>query len=125
MSALDRWAELLPTVNEVRRVDGPGPITVGSRFLVRQPGLAAATYQVTDWRPEAGFTWAARTAGVRTTATHVLHPEGDTTRLQLRIDWDGPGSRLVRVLFARRTRRLLEQEAATFASLAERGHGEV
>ncbi len=121
ISDLDRWAEWLPTVKDVRRVDGPGPITAGSRFRLRQPGLMPATYEVTDWRPEAGFTWMARAAGVRTTAHHELYPEGPATRLRLSIDWAGPGAHLVRLLYGKRTRRFLEQEAATFARLAEHG----
>ena len=121
VSDLDRWAEWLTTVDEISRIDGPGPIAVGSRFRVRQPGLAAATYEVTDWQPEAGFTWVARTAGVRTTATHGLVSEGAATRLRLGIDWAGPGARLVRLFYATRTQRFLEQEAAAFATLAERG----
>nr|BFF27099.1 hypothetical protein GCM10025732_50640 [Glycomyces mayteni] len=59
MSELDRWAELLPTVGGVERLSGPGPIDVGARFRVAQPGLATAVYEVTEWRPGQGFTWAA------------------------------------------------------------------
>ncbi|GIJ09701.1 SRPBCC family protein [Micromonospora andamanensis] len=124
VSDVDSWAELLPTIEEIRRIDDAGPVAVGSRFRIRQPGLAAATYEVTDWRPGAGFTWVARTAGVRTTARHEVRPDGSATRLRLSIDWDGPGARLVRLLYGKRTRRLLDQEAAAFARLAARDEGD-
>ncbi|WP_341716357.1 SRPBCC family protein [Micromonospora sp. FIMYZ51] len=119
ISDLDRWAEFLPTVDEIERLDGPGPITVGSSFRIRQPGLMAATYRITEWHPEADFTWVARSPGVRTTATHRLRPAGSAVSLQLGISWAGPGAALVRLLFGRRTRRFLDQEAAAFARLAE------
>ncbi|GIJ35374.1 SRPBCC family protein [Micromonospora sediminimaris] len=118
VSDVDRWAELLPTIDEIRRIDDAGPVAVGSRFRIRQPGLSAATYEITDWRPGAGFTWVARTPGVRTRASHELLPEGSATRLRLSIDWAGPAARLVELLYGKRTQRLLTQEATTFASLA-------
>lgn len=57
MADVERWGELLPTVTSVRRLGGPDPTGVGSRFEVRQPGLPAAVYDVTVWRPLEGFTW--------------------------------------------------------------------
>ncbi|NGM11540.1 SRPBCC family protein [Verrucosispora sioxanthis] len=123
VSDVDRWAELLPTIDEIIRIDDAAPVTVGSRFRIRQPGLATARYEITDWRPGAGFTWQARTPGVRTTASHELRPEGSATRLRLSIDWDGPAARLVELLYGRRTRRLLEQEATVFARLASGSEG--
>ncbi|TDB84442.1 polyketide cyclase [Micromonospora fluostatini] len=125
MSDLDRWAEMVPTVTEISRVDGgTGPVTVGSRFRVRQPGLMPATYEITDWRPDEGFTWVARSAGVRTRADHWLRSDGAAVRLRLGIEWTGAGARLVRLLYGSRTRRFLKQEAAAFARLAERPAGE-
>lgn len=121
MCELDRWAELLPTVTDIVRIGDSGPITVGSRFRVRQPRLATAEYEVTDWRPQHGFTWTANTGGVRTKASHELHPSGDGTRLELGIEWSGPGAWLAKALFTPKSRRFLEQEAAAFADLAEHG----
>jgi hypothetical protein len=103
------------------RVGAPGPITVGSRFRLSQPGLATAEHEVTDWRPQHGFTWVARSGGVRTRASHELHASGAGTRLELAIEWSGPGAWLARAFFTRKTHRFLEQEAAAFADHAERG----
>ena len=44
MADVERWGELLPTVTSVRRLGGPDPTGVGSRFEVRQPGLPAAVF---------------------------------------------------------------------------------
>jgi hypothetical protein len=118
MSDLDRWDEL-PTIDEISRVDGSGPISVGTRFRVRQPGLAAAVYQVTDWEPGTGFTWEARTPGVRTVGTHTLRDGGDGTLIRLGIRWSGPGAGLARVLFAGKTRTYISRELDAFIARAE------
>jgi carbon monoxide dehydrogenase subunit G len=121
MSALDRWAEMLPTVDSIERVRPPGPIGVGTRFLVRQPGLPAAEYEVVDWRPDAGFTWVAAGFGMRAEASHELKASGDGTRLALAIEWSGPTGWVAKVFFAGKARRYIAAEAAAFAALAERG----
>ena len=121
VSDLAEWDSLLPTVDKVSRLDDRGPIGVGSRFEVHQPGLAKAVYEITDWRPGAGFTWVAGAPGVRTTASHELTVEGQRTRLTLGIDWSGPLAWLVRLLFGSKTRRMVEMEAETFARLGHRG----
>lgn len=120
MSDLDRWADLLPTIDAIERVGEPGPISAGSRFRLDQPGLPVAEWEVTDWRPDSGFTWETRSTGVRAVATHRLRPEGTATRLELSIGWHGPVAPLMSLLFGRKARRYLTQEAATFAELSER-----
>ncbi|HET7357562.1 MAG TPA: SRPBCC family protein [Nocardioidaceae bacterium] len=120
ISDVAEWDSLLPTVDKVTRLDGGGPIAVGSRFEVHQPGLAKAVYEITEWRPDAGFTWVAAAPGVRTTATHELAAEGRHTRLVLGIDWSGPLAWLVRLMFGAKARRMVELEADTFARLAHR-----
>jgi uncharacterized membrane protein len=117
---LERWDQVLPTMDEVRPLD-TGPIAVGSRFEVRQPGLRAAVYEVTEWQPERSFTWVASSPGVRTTATHVVEQVGGVTRLALGIRWTGPLAGLVGLVFGGRARRMVEQEGDTFVRLAE-GH---
>lgn len=119
ISRLDDWDQLLPTVDEVTRVGASGPVSVGSTFRLRQPGLPAATYVVTDWRPGVGFTWESKAPGVRAVATHVLTNEGDRTTLTLGIEWSGPGAWLMRMLLTGKARRYVEQEAEAFARLAE------
>lgn len=120
LSDLENWAQLLPTVDTVDRLDH-GPITIGSRFHVVQPGLAPAQFVVTDWRPGSGFTWQSRLPGVITTAIHELTRQGDRTHLRIGIGWSGPLSRPIRLVLSRKVRRLLALEADTLVKLAERG----
>jgi Polyketide cyclase / dehydrase and lipid transport len=119
ISDLDRWAELLPTVDAIERIADPGPIAVGTRFRVDQPRLPVAEWEVTIWRPDAGFTWESRSPGVRAVGTHWLRSEGAGTRLKLGIRWDGPLAPVMSWLFREKARRYVELEAATIAELAE------
>jgi hypothetical protein len=115
---LERWAELLPTVDAVRRLDGPGEIGVGSRFELRQPGLPRAVYEVREWAPGRSFTWIATAPGVTTVAVHAVTPLGSGSLLALRLEWRGPLAVPVRWLYGAKTARMVAQEADTFARLA-------
>jgi Polyketide cyclase / dehydrase and lipid transport len=118
LSDLDNWAGMLPTMQQVTRVDD-GPIGPGGRFEVQQPGLPKAVYEITHWQPGRAFTWVSSAIGVRTTASHRLEPEPDGTGLTLSIDWSGPLAWIARLLAGSKARRMVEQEADTFVRLAE------
>jgi hypothetical protein len=121
---LDRWGDLLPTMQQVIRFDAAGPVGVGSRFRVRQPGLPKAVYEVTDWQPGKGFVWVSSSPGVRTTAAHWLESTDGGALLSLRLEWSGPLARIVRTLVGTKARRLVVREADTFTQLAEHAaHG--
>lgn len=118
LSDLDTWGERLPTMERVTRVEGDGPIGVGARFEVSQPGLATSTYEITEWTPGVGFTWRAAVPGVRTAATHEIRPIDGRSRLVLGLAWRGPLAGIVRLVYGRRTKKMLGQEAETLMALA-------
>ncbi len=120
---LTRWGEYLRTVDSVDDLTGSGP-GLEARFAVRQPGLPRTVYQVTDWRPGAGFAWVAASAVLTTTATHTLRADGEGTLLSLGIAWTGPLAWLARLLYQRKAAAYIRFEAHDFAALAERAqHG--
>jgi carbon monoxide dehydrogenase subunit G len=116
---LERWGEVLPTVQRVTRLGGDGSTRPGDRFEVRQPGLPKAVYEVTDWAPPHEFTWVSRAGVVTTTASHRLEPAGGGTELVLGLEWTGPLGWLANLLYRGKARRMIEQEADTFVRLAE------
>lgn len=117
LSDLEHWASMLPTMQQVTRVSGP--IGVGGRFEVHQPGLPKAVYEISHWEPHRGFTWVSSTIGVRTTASHRLDSRPEGTELVLGIEWSGPLGWLARAVAGSKAKRMVEQEAETFVRLVE------
>lgn len=98
-----------------------GPTAVGSRFEVKQPGLAKTVFEVTDWRPGESFTWVSQQPGVRSTGVHDVRADGAGSRLDLALEFSGPLAGLVRRLVGRKAQRMVDTEAQTFTRLAEQG----
>jgi hypothetical protein len=119
VSQVSRWAELLPTVDDVTPKTGGESPSVGARYALKQPGLPVLVYEITDWRPGEAFTWVATSPGVRTVGTHEVGPAPEGCTLRLGLHWEGPLTPLVERLFGRRTEGFVQQEADTFAGLAE------
>lgn len=117
-SDVTSWPQHLDTFTAVESLSG-GPTRVGSRFAVTQPGLPDATYEVTQWEPGEAFTWVAKSRGVRTTAIHRVVPTTTGSRIELEIRWSGPMAGLVRMAMTRKSQRMIETEAVTFAHVAE------
>jgi hypothetical protein len=116
-SDVEHWGDRLPTVDSVRPM-GSGPMGVGSRFEVHQPGLPKAVWEVTDWQPGRSFTWVSTSPGIRSTAVHAVRADGDGSRLDLSLEWTGPLARILGLLVGRKAQGMVETEATTFARLA-------
>jgi Polyketide cyclase / dehydrase and lipid transport len=119
-SDVERWGDRLPTVDSVRPLTS-GSTGVGSRYEVRQPRLPRAVWEVTAWQPGRSFTWVSSSPGVRSTAVHTVHDDGDGSRLELSLDWSGLLAPILELLIGRKARSMVETEAETFARLAEQG----
>lgn len=120
MSDLDAWADWLPTVTSSRRVAEPpaaGDLT-GARYRLEQPKLAPAEWTVTDWRPGGSFVWESRRPGLRSVAEHEVTPEGDGSRIVLRMTWSGLLTGLVARRYGALTRDYMQTEAAAMAGRA-------
>lgn len=121
VSDVTSWPTHLETFDEVAEIGDRQGGDVGRRFTVRQPGLPDAVYEVTAWTPGAGFTWVSDRAGIRTAAGHTITPCDGGAEVTLTIDWSGPLAPLVRLLYGRRTRRMIQTEATVMARVAESG----
>ena len=74
MSDVERWPEWTSSVRHVRRWQRERPFTVGSRALVRQPGLPPAVWTVTSLTPGREFVWKAGLPGWWSIGGHRVDP---------------------------------------------------
>ena len=84
------WPQMFPTVTSVERLDD-GPLRVGSRARIKQPGQPHRVWTVTEIEPEHRFVWTTQATGFAMSGKHVLTPTtvGGTVN-HLTIDLDGP-----------------------------------
>jgi len=118
LSDIERWPERIATYDEVRRLDD-GDLRIGSRAHVKQKGLAAGDWEVTELEDGARFTWASRQPGVRLVGRHVVSADAHGSRLALTIEQTGFLSPLVTLLLGRKVRRYVDLEADALKVAAE------
>lgn len=115
---VERWPERIPTVEAVERLDA-GPLAVGSRTRLRQPKLPTAVWTVTELTDGSSYTWESTSPGVTVTATHLVEPHPDGSRLTLGVTVSGPISAVGWVLTRSLTKRYVETEADSVKRTAE------
>lgn len=120
MSDVERWHEWTASIRAIRRLD-TGPLSVGSRAIVRQPRLPPGLWTVTAVEPGRSFTWVNRAPGIRIVGFHGLEPADRGVVVRLSIEMHGPLSGLMGRLTGRLTERYLALEAAGLARRSERG----
>jgi uncharacterized protein YndB with AHSA1/START domain len=120
ISDVRHWPDLLPhTVTSVTPVEPSRPEEVGARYVMEQPKLPRATWELTEWAPPHRFTWRSRSAGVTTTGTHVVEATDNGSRATLSIDWTGPLAGPVRLAYGRLTQRYVDVEGTNLKERAE------
>jgi len=115
---VERWPERIPTVDAVERLDA-GPLTVGSRTRLEQPKLPTAVWTVTELADGSSFTWESKSPGVTVTATHVVEPHPDGSRLTLALKVSGLMSGIGWLMSRSVTKRYVETEADSIKTAAE------
>lgn len=115
---VERWPERIPTVDAVERLDD-GPLAVGSRTRLQQPRLSPAVWTVTELVDGSLYTWESSSPGVTITASHVVEPHPDGSRLTLALTVSGPMSGVGWLMTRSLTERYVETEAASIKLAAE------
>jgi uncharacterized membrane protein len=116
---VERWPEWTDSIDTVSWLD-ESDARVGSRARVKQPGMPALTWTVTELDPGHGFDWQTSSAGVTTLGTHTIAPLGEgRSRLTLGLRQSGALAGLVGALTGSRTRRFVQMEAAGLKRAAE------
>jgi uncharacterized membrane protein len=106
----ERWHEWTASITSITPLDGPA-IEVGNRFEIKQPRFPKLVWEVTEVDPGRSWTWAQRSPGGTTYATHVVRDQGDGRAVvEQRIDQRGPIGSLVGVLSRGLTRKYLDLE---------------
>lgn len=117
---VQRWPDLTPTMTRVTRLDG-GPLRVGSRARIKQPGQAEAVWTVTDLTEGRGFSWQTSLLGLTMIGSHRLEPVAAGCRNTLGIEVHGRGARVFWLLFGALMRRAVRTENRGFRDAAVRG----
>lgn len=115
---VERWPERIPTVDTVERLDD-GPLVVGSRTRLQQPRLSPAVWTVTELVVGSSYTWESSSPGVTITASHVVEPHPDGSRLTLALSVSGPLSGVGWLATRSLSQRYVETEAASIKRAAE------
>jgi uncharacterized protein YndB with AHSA1/START domain len=119
LTDVGHWTEWIDSYQEVTRLDA-GPLGPGSRTRVKQRGLAAGEWTVTELTEGERFAWENRQPGVTTVGRHAVTGEPDgRTRLTLTLEQSGALAGLVRLLLGARARRYVDLEAAGLKAAAE------
>lgn len=107
-----------PTMTRVERLDD-GPIHIGSRARVKQPGQRPAVWTVTQLDRPKVFAWQTRVTGVTMTGVHDVAPADSGCTSTLSIELSGFGARLLGRLAGAKIRRLIAEENCAFKRHAE------
>ena len=99
LTDVETWPKWTPTVSFVR-VETPGPLSVGSTVLLRQPLQKPAQWKITEWKSPHRFIWETKAGAVRFRAEHKLEAIGNGTRSGLVLDAWGRSVSLLRPAFA-------------------------
>ncbi len=116
---VESWPTITPTMTSVERLD-EGPLRVGSRARVRQPGQRPTVWTVTVVEPGAQFVWEARVLGLRMIGGHRLEPVAAGCRNTLTVDLEGRGAGIMGRLLGGQIRRAITTENEGFRRAAER-----
>jgi uncharacterized membrane protein len=115
---VESWPRVTPTMTSVERLDD-GPLGVGSRARVKQPGQRAAVWTVSAFEPNRLFEWGTTVLGVRMTGRHELAEVDGRTRNTLVLDVTGRGSGLLTKLIGAKMGQSIATENAGFKQHAE------
>ena len=117
VSEVERWRDWIDVYQEVRRAE-PGPLRVGSTTRVKQRGLAAGDWTVTELDEGRMFAWESKQPGVRIVGRHTVTAEPGGSRLTLELEITGLLSGVVSALYGKRSREYVDLECARLTEVA-------
>lgn len=115
---IESWPATTPTITSLERLD-EGPLGVGSKARIKQPGMRPAVWTVTAFEPNRRFAWETKLATVTLRGTHELASTDAGCRNTLSIELAGLGSGLLAALAGSRLRKAITTENLGFKRAAE------
>ena len=115
---IDRWPDWTPTVDKAERLD-TGPLRVGSRALIAQPGLPEAIWTVTALREGESFAWETTLRGMRMIACHEVKPADAGADNTLTLEARGLVAFLLSPLISGPSRQTIEKENSGLKAFCE------
>jgi uncharacterized membrane protein len=115
---VEEWPRWTTSMSDVKRLDA-GPLRVGSRARINQPGFPVCVWEVTELAEGTSFSWETRTPGLIVTAGHEISATADGCRLTLSVAWTGVFGGLTGALMGKRTRESITRDANGHKAYAE------
>jgi uncharacterized membrane protein len=123
LSAVDQWPEWIGNYQSIELLD-PAPLTVGSRARVKQKGLRAGSWEITELTAGRVFTWQNSQPGVHSVARHEVAAGADgRTRITLTLEQTGPLAGVIGAMLRGKIARYVAEEAAGHVAAAEHRAG--
>ena len=118
LSDVEKWPEWIEVYEEVSLAES-GPLALGGGAHVKQRGLAAGDWTVTELEEGRVFAWESRQSGGRLLGRHVVSAEqARGSRLTLQFEMTGPLSGVMGAVLGRKVRRYVDLECARLAEVA-------
>jgi hypothetical protein len=118
VSDVQKWPEWIEVYQEVRRT-GSGELKLGDTAHVKQKGLAAGDWTVTEIESGRSFVWESRQPGVRINGWHQVAAEpAGGSRLTLGVEMTGWASGPLGWILGRKTRAYVDLECARLSAVA-------
>lgn len=112
------WPKWTASMSSVELLD-EGPLRTGSRARVKQPGMPAMVWQVTELTTGRSFTWQAKSPGIVTIGSHEVTATEDGSSMVLTVRQRGLLAGLVKLLTGARTKRYVQMEAEGLKACSE------
>jgi uncharacterized membrane protein len=115
---VESWPEHTPTMTSVERLDD-GPIAIGSRARVAQPGQRARVWTVDELVDGSTFAWSTRAVGSTMRGRHVIEPGPTGCTNILTVEMEGPIAGVLGLLVRRPIAKAIAKENEGFKTAAE------
>ena len=85
---VEEWPVWAPNITSIEKVV-PGPLTLGSEVLIKQPLQSKTKWEVISFNEGEGFSWKTSTPGLNMVATHTVSQMEGYTLNTLTLDASG------------------------------------